>query len=114
MCVQIAIICNVQRPHKSDTSLSVMWTVKFAWTQVGGLLNSLTLLSSFLFDLAMIEGILDQCPLSNHTVLLLVSFFFEKTSLHCRFKHYPKIAQRIFTNFYKCLKNFKRVKIHEF
>jgi len=41
-------------------------------------------------------------------------FFFEKTSLHCRFKHCPKIAQRIFTNFYKCLKILNVLKFTNF
>jgi len=93
--------CNLQLAHNSVTSLSVMWTLRLGSHES----NALTLLSSFLFDLAMNEVICGPVPLSITFLLLLVSFsFFEKRQ--CRCKH---IAQKQLNKVLQIFMNVKNL-----
>ena len=90
-------MCEFQLATTSQFSSSVMWTLKFAWTQLTQRSN---LLSSFLFDLDMDE--VTWISSAQYHIWLLLLSFFEKR--HCRCKDSPKIAQGIFTNLKKIVK----------
>ena len=94
-------VCKLQLattiPHNSVTSLSIMWTLKFAtWTQVTQCSDVVVQ-----FSLRSCYGWSHMCTSSSqHHILLWLA------SLHCRCKHSPKIAQRI-------LKLWSTAQLHE-